>query len=130
MRILEPQIILKRFDKPRKFSRLKFLGSRYRGAIVPRANVLADVAAEYVASHRLAKFSWNAVAQFDGQVGNTSPGVHEIGFMQRVCRTSVQAAAATAAQVRRRRTLRQRWRELQRCENHAKKEKGTQLLVQ
>src|SRR5712671_4019105 len=102
---------------------------RYRGnrcAPVPRANVLADVAAENMISHRLAELLRDGAAQFDGQVGDALSGIHDVGLRW----TSVKATPAAPAQVRRRQLVRPERRfEIESGENYTQKKEGAEHLV-
>src|SRR4029077_5695858 len=50
------------------FARLKFRGGAYRSFAVPRADVLADVAAEDVPAHAFAQFIRNRSTLFDAEI--------------------------------------------------------------
>src|ERR1700747_764503 len=81
----------------KKSSRLEL---RYRddgGTAVPRAKILANIAAEDMVSHRLAQLFRNGSSQFDGQVGNAFASIHDIGFGKGLRRAGVQATPAASA---------------------------------
>jgi hypothetical protein len=80
-------------------TRLEMGKARNRRAAVPRANVLANIAAEDVAANGLAKFQWNGCAQFDRQVGNASACVEHVGLNDCAGGARVNAQAAISAQI-------------------------------
>ena len=82
--------------------RLKCCERGGRRVAIPRADVLADVAPEDVAAHRLTQFDGNAAAQFDGQVRDTASRVEDVGLDNRVRGAGINAKAAVPALIRRR----------------------------
>ena len=77
-----------------------------RGFAIPGADVLADVAAEDVASHAVAQVLGDGAALFDGEIGNAAVGIELVGREKRVRGTGVEAASAGAAAVGRRQVRR------------------------
>src|SRR5438045_684491 len=74
-------------------------GRAVRSAAVPRANILADVAAEDVVSHPGAHVFRNRAALFNGEIRDAAGGVELGRSHQRSRRTRVNAARATSAEV-------------------------------
>ena len=77
--------------------------SSNRRARIPRAHVLADVAAKNIFAHLRAKRFWHDPAQFDIQIRNATPCVQHILFSrrnQRLRRTGFDASRARSAAVR------------------------------
>ena len=103
---------------------------RHRRAAIPRANVLADVAAEDVPADGLAQFERNRAAQLDRQIGNAAPRVQNVRLDDGARRACVDAQAAVSAQIRRRRFRGvQRRREIERRHDHAEEQPRTQLFI-
>src|SRR5581483_3512253 len=70
--------------------------------VIPRADILADVAPENVATHPCPEVIRHGAALLDRQVGNAAAAVQLIRTNERVRRTGIEAARTTAAAVRRR----------------------------
>src|SRR5208282_1317273 len=87
--------------RPRARNKGRLRGNRR--AAVPRADFLADIAAEDVGAHALAMLLWNRTAEFDGEVRNAAPGIERplAGAARHngVRGTSVDAAGAGSATV-------------------------------
>src|SRR5882762_7351804 len=114
-----------------KTSWLELRYRHHRGAPVPRANVLADVAAENRVSHRLAELLRDSAPQFDRQVGNALSGIHDVGLDESLRRAGVKATPAAPAQIRRRQFVRPERRfEIESGENDAEKKVGAVRLVE
>ena len=100
-----------------------------RSARVPRADVLADVAAEDVIAHAGAQFLRNRPAQLDGQIRDAAARVQLSSRLpcghDRVRRTSLDAARAAPAAIRRRRAR----LEIERRHDLAQKKPRSQRLV-
>src|SRR5258707_3383873 len=59
-----------------KSSGAEFFFRSCGGAAVPRTNVLANVAAEYLASPWLSQFARHSASQLEGKVRGTAPRIH------------------------------------------------------
>src|ERR1700722_8562116 len=76
--------------------------SRFSGdrrAPVPRADVLADIAAKDLAAYRLTQLMGDNTFFLDGQVGDAAGGIHLARGDQSVRRTRIDTAGATATAV-------------------------------
>src|SRR5262245_30693660 len=93
--------------------------------VVPRANILADIAAKDVVAHRRTKLFRNGAALFDRQVGNAEARVELARSNDRLRRAGIDAASAAAAAIG---SVRVR-RKLQRSKNHSQKEPRSYLLI-
>jgi hypothetical protein len=69
---------------------------------VPRADVLADVAAEDPVADQGAQFRWYRAAMLDGEVRDTAAGIDPVVGPEGVGRAVVDTAPARAAVIRRR----------------------------
>src|SRR5947209_5014558 len=100
---------------------LKFGHSTGRGVaglIVPRTNVLADVATENVMANAFTKLQRNLAAFFNGEVSDAAAGIHLAGCedgLRRTCINTARAASTTVGSGNIR-------RQLQRCEHYAEKD--------
>ena len=74
---------------------------------VPRADVLADVAAEDVAPHAVPALLGDGALDLDGQVADAARGVEDVGGREGAGGTRVQAGGAAPAHVRPRGVSRQ-----------------------
>ena len=102
------------------FLRLKFRHSTGRsvaGLVVPRTNVLADVAPEDVMANAFAKLQRNLAAFFNGEISDATAGIHLAGRDDRLGRTRINTASAASATVGSGKIRRQ----LQRGEHYAQK---------
>ena len=93
---------------------------------VPRAHVLADVAAEDVTAHPLARLLGDRTLHLDGQVADAPRRVEQVRRRQRTGRAGVQAGGAAPARVRPRRV----GRELEVGDDLAQEEPGPVLGVE
>src|SRR6266850_1424087 len=115
----------------RKNSWLEFREGRDRRSPVPRANVLANIAAKNMTSHRPAKLLGNALPQFDRQIGDAPSCIHHVGFDECIRRTSIQALTAIPAEVRRWQLIcREARRQVEGSEDDAQEKEGTKRFVQ
>src|SRR6185437_7581418 len=73
--------------------------------LVPRANVLTDVAAENPISQATAQLQGNGVLQFDRQVTDAFAAIEHVRLDERAGRTSIQACPASAAMICRMRRI-------------------------
>src|SRR5574341_819610 len=64
---------------------------------IPRTDVLADVAAKNPISHAAAEISRDSVAELNGEIRDTTPGLELIGGRERVRRARVQTDTALPA---------------------------------
>src|ERR1019366_2825580 len=106
--------------------RLKLRRLRHRGFTVPRANILANVAAEHLPAHAGTQLFGNRAAFLDGEIRDAPGRVELIRSRESVGRTGVEAARARAAAVGRR----QIGRQLQRRQHDAEEEPRPQPLIQ
>src|SRR5712692_8375181 len=115
----------------RKNSWLELRHRDNRRPPVPWTNVLADIAAENMISHRLAKLFRDGTSQLDGQVRNTLSRIQNVGFDKSLRRTSVETTPATPAQIRRRQLVRSERRfQIESSEYDAEKKEGAEHLVE
>src|SRR5262245_55896213 len=111
-------------------SRLKFARARSRRLAVPRANVLTDVATEYVPTHRFQQLFRNRAAKLDGQVRNAAPGVQNVRLNDSLCGAGIQTRAARSAAIRRRQVMSAECRrQFQRGQNDSDKQPGSCELI-
>ena len=82
------------------------IGSRLEGGFdgdgrtcVPRANVLAHVAAKHPFADIGTKLRRDGVTEFDGQITDATAGVEDVGFGKRIGGTGVETRATTAAMI-------------------------------
>ncbi len=79
---------------------------RHRSPRIPRTNILADIAAEHMITHRSAILFRNRSTQFDRPIRDAAPCVDRppiAGGNERIRRTRIDAARARPASFRRRR---------------------------
>jgi hypothetical protein len=70
---------------------------------IKRTDVQAIVTAKNAIAHPRGKLGWDGIAasaKFDRQVGNTEPGIDDIGFDNGAGRTSLNAESTASAQIR------------------------------
>src|SRR5438105_2859570 len=67
--------------------------------LVPRANVLADVAAEEPVAEGCAEFARDGAAELNREIADAARGVENVGLRESLRRTGVEAGAAGAAVV-------------------------------
>ena len=75
-------------------AKVVFLGGF--GEAVPGADNLAVVATKHAIADGFAKFQGNRAFVFDGQIGNTAPGIQYIRFGKGLGGADFQASAAIA----------------------------------
>src|SRR5258708_8187366 len=91
--------------------------------VVPRTDVLADVATKDVVSHLVSEFQRNLTTLFNCQVSDAAAGVQLARGDNGVRGTSVNSSGATSATVR----YRDSWREIERSKYDSPKKKRAQL---
>lgn len=74
--------------------------------MVPRANLLADVAAKEVIAHHRGLLRRVAALELDGQVRDAPTRIQHVQFDEGGCGTGIQTARARAAVIRRERRVR------------------------
>ena len=84
------------------FSRSKFRRRADRRTMVPRANILANVAAENIAADWRAKFFGNRAAQLDREIRDAQPRIEHVRLDKRARGARVQTQPAISAQIGRR----------------------------
>src|SRR5579859_2808555 len=72
-----------------------WIGTQW-GPAIPGTHILADVAAEDLASHLRTQQLWNGPALFDRQVRDAQAGVHLIGCHQSIGWAGIDATSAAA----------------------------------
>src|SRR5260370_5285078 len=109
---------------------LKCRELRHRRLAIPRANVLADVAADDRVSHLRPQLLWDRPTQLDREVGNALARIQHVRRCKRLRGASIQTQPAIPAQISSRRFARRkrRW-EFKRSDNHTKKQPRAKLLV-
>src|SRR5712692_3486311 len=113
------------FERGGKRSRAEFFVLSCGRAAVPGTNVLANVAAEHVAAYGLAQLAGNRAAQLDGEIGDATARIHDVGFYKSLRGTRVDTAAAGSAQIwRRENAILQSWGEIQGGEDRAEIGRG------
>ena len=112
-----------RIDQARAGS--EFGRSRGGSLAVPRANILADVAAEDVTAHARAEVLGNRPALLDREIRNALVGIELVGREDRIRRTSLDATRAGAAAIR----SGQVGGKFERSEDHAEEEPRTFFLI-
>jgi len=75
------------------------IACRSREALVPRANLLANIAAKNPIPKQGAQISGDLFFQLNGQVGNTTPGIQRTVRQNTLRRTGLQATPATPAMI-------------------------------
>src|SRR6267143_6991559 len=79
--------------------RLKRCHLSYGRFAIPRAYVLADIAADHSSSEAQAQRFWNGVAQFDGEIRDAAACVEQIGLGERLRGAGIQAQPTISAEI-------------------------------
>src|SRR5579859_3266304 len=100
--------------------------TRQRRFPIPRAYILADIAAENVLPDASTHILGHGATQLDREIGNAAPGIDLIAWAcDRLSRAGIDAACASPAAVRRRSIV----LDLERRHHFAQEEPGSDLLV-
>ena len=67
--------------------------------VIPRANILADVAAEEPIANARAQIGGNRVAKLDRQIADAARGIEDVGLRKRIRGTGIEARPARAAMI-------------------------------
>ena len=107
------------------FARLECGERRDWRFAIPRADVLADVAADDGVADVRAKFFRNFAAKLDGEIRDAAARVENVGLREGLRGASVEAARTRAAEIGRRRLAGpESGIESERGENHAEEKPG------
>ena len=97
------ELFVSQVEELGEFERILILARRERGfvarrhAVVPGANVLAHVAAEYPVAHSCAERFRDLLSMLDRQVADALRGVEHVGLWKGVCGTRIETGSARAA---------------------------------